>query len=124
MAKTFSPAPGAEQTQGKETLTLPYELMYIVRPTVDEQALAAVNEKIEKFITNGGGQLLKREDWGKRRLAYPIVKFTEGFYSVLQFELPSQAVRELDRSLKLTEEVLRFLITRVEARKEATNGRV
>jgi small subunit ribosomal protein S6 len=115
MAKTFSPAPGAEQTQGKETLTLPYELMYIVRPTVDEQALAAVNEKIEKFITNGGGQLLKREDWGKRRLAYPIAKFTEGFYSVLQLDLPSRAVRDLDRSLKLTEEILRFLITRVES---------
>jgi small subunit ribosomal protein S6 len=89
--------------------------MYVVRPTVDEQALAAVNDKIDKFIASGNGQVIKREDWGKRRLASPIGKVTEGFYSVLQFDLPSQAVRELDRSLKLTEEVLRFLITRTES---------
>ena len=91
-----------------------YELMYVVRPTVDEQSLAAVNEKVDKFITGGGGEILKREDWGKRRLAYPITKFTEGFYSVLQFKLSSQAVHELDRTLKLTEEILRFLVTRVD----------
>jgi small subunit ribosomal protein S6 len=93
---------------------LPYELMYVVRPTVDEQSLAAVNEKVDKFITGGGGEILKREDWGKRRLAYPITKFTEGFYSVLQFKLSSQAVHELDRTLKLTEEILRFLVTRID----------
>jgi len=93
---------------------LPYELMYVVRPTVDEQSLAAVNEKVDKFITGGGGEILKREDWGKRRLAYPITKFTEGLYSVLQFKLSSQAIHELDRTLKLTEQVLRFLITRVD----------
>jgi small subunit ribosomal protein S6 len=89
--------------------------MYVVRPTVDEHTLAAVNEKVDRFITTGGGSILKRDDWGKRRLASPIVKITEGFYSVLQFDLPAPAVRELDRSLKLTEEVLRFLITRVES---------
>lgn len=89
--------------------------MYIVRPTVDEQALAAVHEKIDTLITTGGGSVLKREDWGKRRLASPIVKVTEGFYSVLQFDLPAPAVHELDRSLKLTEPVMRFLITRVES---------
>ncbi len=94
---------------------MPYELMYVVRPTVDEQALTAVNEKIDKLIAHGNGTLVKREDWGKRRLASPIGKTTEGFYSVLQFELPAQGIRELDRALKLTEEVLRFLITRVES---------
>lgn len=93
---------------------MPYELMYVVRPTVDEQSLAAVNEKVDKFITGGGGEILKREDWGKRRLAYPITKFTEGFYSVLQFKLSSQSVHELDRTLKLTEEILRFLVTRID----------
>ncbi len=95
---------------------MPYELMYIVRPNVDEQSLAAVNEKVDKFIAAGGGELIKREDWGKRRLAYPIAKFTEGFYSVLQFNFPSKAVHDLDRSLQLTEEILRFLVTRVETK--------
>lgn len=92
-----------------------YELMYIVRPTLDEQALATVNEKVDRFVTTAGGQVLKREDWGKRRLAYPIAKFTEGFYSVLQLKLAPTMVRDLERNLKLTEEVLRYLVTRVES---------
>ena len=89
--------------------------MYIVRPTLDEQTLATVNEKVGRFITTAGGEILKREDWGKRRLAFPIAKFTEGFYSVLQFKLAPTAVRDLERSLQLTEEVLRYLATRVES---------
>ena len=91
-----------------------YELMYIVRPTADEQTLAAVNEKVEKFVANTKGQMTKRDDWGKRRLAYPIGKFTEGFYAVLQLEMPATAVRDLERNLKLTEEILRFIVVRVE----------
>lgn len=91
-----------------------YELVYIVRPTVEEQTLAAVNEKVERFIKSGGGAITHRDDWGKRRFAYPILKFTEGFYTVLQFNLPPPAVRELDRSLQLTEEILRYLVVRVD----------
>jgi small subunit ribosomal protein S6 len=93
---------------------LPYELVYIVRPTVDEQALAAVNERVDKFIATQGGEITRREDWGKRRLAYPITKFTEGFYSVLQLNLPRTAVHEIERSLKLTEEILRYLVVRLD----------
>jgi len=93
---------------------LSYELMYIVRPTLDEQTLATVNEKVDKFITNAGGEILKREDWGKRRLAFPIAKFTEGFYAILQLKLAPTAVRDLERNLQLTEQVLRYLVTRVE----------
>jgi small subunit ribosomal protein S6 len=89
--------------------------MYVVRPTLDEQTLAAVNEKVDKFIANAGGEILKREDWGKRRLAFPLAKFTEGFYSVLQLKLSPVAVRDLERNLTLTEEVLRHLVTRIES---------
>jgi small subunit ribosomal protein S6 len=93
---------------------LSYELMYVVRPTVDEQSLASVNEKVGKFVSAGGGQITRRDDWGKRRLAYQIAKFSEGFYSVLQLDLPPTAVRDLERSLQLTEEILRYLVVRVE----------
>ena len=89
--------------------------MYVVRPTLDEQTLAAVNEKVDKFIANAGGEILKREDWGKRRLAFPLAKFTEGFYSVLQLKLSPVTVRDLERNLTLTEEVLRHLVTRIES---------
>ncbi|MCX7839043.1 MAG: 30S ribosomal protein S6 [Anaerolineae bacterium] len=92
-----------------------YELMYIARPTLDEQALAALNDKVGKFVLNVNGKVLKREDWGKRRLAYPIAKQTEGFYAVLHIELPPTAVRDLERNLKLAEDVLRHLIVKVDA---------
>lgn len=94
---------------------MPYELVYIVRPTVDEQALAAVNERVERIVAGNGGEITRRDDWGKRRLAYPITKFNEGFYSVLQLNLPPTAVREIERSLKLTEDVLRYIVVRLEA---------
>ncbi len=93
---------------------MPYELVYIVRPTVDEQALAAVNERVEKIVSNNRGEIVRRDDWGKRRLAYPILKFNEGFYTVLQLNLPPTAVRDLERSLTLTEEVMRYLVVRVD----------
>ncbi len=93
---------------------MPYELIYLVRPTADEQTLAAVNDKVAKFIAGNAGEILKRDDWGKRRLAYPLKKFNEGFYQVLQLNLPATGVRELERSLQLTEDVLRYLIVRVD----------
>jgi small subunit ribosomal protein S6 len=92
-----------------------YELVYIVRPTVDEQAMAAVKEKVEKFIANGSGTISQRDDWGKRSLAYPIAKLTEGFYTVLQFDMPSAGIRDLERSLSLTEEILRHMVVRQDA---------
>ncbi len=91
-----------------------YELVYIVRPTADEQSLAAVKERVDRYISTAGGAVVKRDDWGKRALAYPILKFTEGFYSVLQFDMPASGVRELERSLGLTEEVLRHIVVRAE----------
>ncbi len=94
---------------------MPYELVYIVRPTVEEQTLTAVKERVEKFIASGGGEITRRDDWGKRRLAYPILKFNEGFYTVLQMNLPPPAVRELERSLKLTEDILRYLVVRLDS---------
>lgn len=91
-----------------------YELVYIVRPTADEQSLAAVKDRVDRYIATAGGSVVKRDDWGKRALAYPIHKFTEGFYSVLQFDMPAPAVRDLERSLGLTEEVLRHIVVRAE----------
>ena len=91
-----------------------YELIYIIRPTADEQTLAAIHEKVQKIIATHAGEVLKRDDWGKKRLAYPLMKFNEGFYQALQLNLPSPAVREVERSLQLTEDILRYLIVRVD----------
>ena len=91
-----------------------YELVYIVRPTLGEQTLTAVNDKVTKFISGYAGDIIKRDDWGKKRFAYPLQKFTEGFYQVIQLNLPPTAVHELERSLQLTEDILRYLIVRLD----------
>ncbi len=89
-----------------------YELVFIVQPTVEEEALNALVEKVSATIRDLEGQVSQVNPWGKRRLAYPIKKHREGFYFLLDLELPAAAVRSLDRSLKLMEDVIRHLIVR------------
>ncbi len=90
-----------------------YELTYILRP-LDENGLNAVNERINNLIASSGGQIIARNDWGKRRLAYPIKKLNEGYYVALQLNLPQQAVRAIERALQLNDDVLRYLVIRAE----------
>ncbi len=94
-----------------------YELTYILRP-LDEPALTAVNERITNMIATSGGEITARNDWGKRRLAYPIKKLNEGLYVSLQVNLPPQAVRSIERSLQLSDDVLRYLVIRVDEQEQ------
>ncbi len=90
-----------------------YELTYILRP-LDDTALAAINERIANMIGTSGGEIVARNDWGKRHLAFPIRKLNEGFYVSLQLNLPPQAVRPIERALQLNDDVLRYLVVRVD----------
>lgn len=89
-----------------------YELAVIVNPTLDEESLkseyASVQELIEKF----GGTIEKVDDWGKRRLAYEINKVNEGFYSFITFNSPSDTPIELEKRLRIKENIIRYLIIR------------
>lgn len=97
-----------------------YELTYIVRPDVEEEALGAVRARVEQTITNHGGRVIKTETWGKRRLAYPIRHYNEGHYVFLRVELTDKAIQETERQLKLSEDVIRHLLVRVEATQPAS----
>jgi len=88
-----------------------YEVMYIIRPDVEQETLQAVVEKFNAIIANGG-EIIKSEVLGKRRLAYEIKKFRDGIYVVVNFNAPPQVVAELDRVLRITDEVIRHLIVR------------
>lgn len=90
-----------------------YELTYLLRP-LDEAALGAVNERVATLISSSGGEITSRNDWGKRRLAYPIRKINEGIYVSLQLNLPPQAVRTMERALQLNDDVMRYLFIRVD----------
>jgi small subunit ribosomal protein S6 len=91
-----------------------YELMLIVRPDVPDDKSQAVIDRTTRQLVAAGGQIVKVAPWGRRRLAYQIDRFREGSYHIILFEAPSEALRELERSLLITEEVLRHLVTRIE----------
>ena len=91
-----------------------YELTFVVRPDVEDATLTALLDKVKGLITAAGGQGLQLESWGRRTLAFPIKKVTEGQYFFIRVQLSPQAIRELERNLQLTEQILRFLFVRVE----------
>ena len=91
-----------------------YELMLILRPDVADDKAQAVIDRTTRQVSAGGGQIVKVAPWGRRRLAYQIDRYREGSYHIVLFEAPADALAELERSLQITEEVLRHLVTRVE----------
>ena len=88
-----------------------YEVMFIVKPAEEE----ATNAVIEALIARVGGTVEKVDRWGKRRLAYAVKKFTDGFYVLINFEAAPAEIKEIDRVLKINDEVLRHLIVKHEA---------
>jgi len=90
-----------------------YELIYIVRPDVEEEALEGISKRVDQVVASNGGQIREVKRWGKRRLAYPIQKLKEGYYVLNRIELEPQMLKEVERSLTLSEEIIRYLIVRV-----------
>jgi small subunit ribosomal protein S6 len=91
-----------------------YELMLVLRPDLAEDRVQATLDRITRSISTSEGQLVKVSPWGRRRLAYQIGQFREGSYYIVLFDAPSEAVLEIERGLRITEELLRYLVTRVE----------
>ena len=95
-------------------MTHQYELMVILTPEIDERQVAPTLDKFLNVITNDGGSIENVDIWGKRRLAYEIQKKTEGIYAVVNFTATSAATQELDRQLKLNEQIMRTKVLRAE----------
>ena len=89
-----------------------YELVVIYVPQLDEEGLAAQIDRTTTLITNNGGEIEKVDQWGKRRFAYEINDNTEGFYVVIDFKAESGTTSEVERILKITDEVVRYLLVR------------
>ena len=86
-----------------------YEVMYIIKPAEDE-VIDGVVAKFEKLLTNNGAAIEKTDRWGKRKLAYLIDDLAEGYYVLVDFSAEPAAVKELDRVMKITDEVMRHMI--------------
>ena len=91
-----------------------YELMLVLRPDLPDDRSQAILERSTRTISGAGGQIIKVSPWGRRRLAYPVNGQREGSYHILVFEAPADAVAELEGGLRITEDVMRHLVTRVE----------
>jgi len=89
-----------------------YEIGFILNPEVSEEQTRAILERIEQIVARYDGQVLKVNQWGRRKLAYPIEHHRDGFYVFIDTILTPETVAELDRTLKVSEEVLRHLIRR------------
>jgi len=84
-------------------------------PGITDENLPGAIDKVNQFITGKGGAITEVAPWGRRKLAYPIKRFMEGNYVLTRFKSDAKLVKELDTSLRLSEEVLRHLIVRHEA---------
>ncbi|MCS6854229.1 MAG: 30S ribosomal protein S6 [Elioraea sp.] len=101
-----------------------YECVFIARSDVTPQQVEALAEQMAEVIAQGGGRVSKREYWGLRTLAYKIKKNRKGHYMLLNIDAPWPAVAEMERQLRLNEDVLRFLTVRVESLDEGPSAAI
>ena len=93
-----------------------YDLMLLITDTIEEEAAQAVFERAKEILAAQGGQLLDEAWWSRRKLAYEINKRDHGFYGVLDFLAEADSVTELERQLKISDDVVRFKTVRPEIR--------
>lgn len=89
-----------------------YEAMYIVTPEMEDEAIKGVIEKFSGIITANGGEIEKTDEWGRKKLAYPIDYMTEGYYVLVNFAAAPELPRELERNFRNDESILRYMVVR------------
>lgn len=91
-----------------------YELLYIIKPTVEEEARAALIARFADIVKNDNGEVENIDEWGMRKLAYAIDYISEGYYVLMNFKANADLPAELERNLKISEDVMRFMVVRKE----------
>lgn len=91
-----------------------YEMMFIVKTTIDETAISAINESLKTVITSMNGEITDAKDLGQKKLAYPIKKEITGHYFLVNFNGDNELIAELDRKARIDENVLRHMIIRLD----------
>jgi small subunit ribosomal protein S6 len=91
-----------------------YEIMFIVRPDVEEADLDKLIEGFQKNVTDGGGEVKSIEKMGRRRLAYTVRKFNDGFYVLLNVAAAGSLITEIERRLRVSEQVIKFITVRMD----------
>lgn len=90
-----------------------YETLYVIKPEFDEEQTKAVIAKFSDIITANGGTIDQTDEWGKRKLAYPIQDRTEGYYVLTTFQSAPTLPAELERNFKISEDIMRYIVVRL-----------
>lgn len=91
-----------------------YEIMYIIRPDIEEEAMTALVERFNSILTDNGAEIEKVDEKGKKRFAYEIQDYRDGYYVIINFSSDDQAINEFDRLAKYNDDILRHIIIREE----------
>ncbi|QED49933.1 30S ribosomal protein S6 [Cytobacillus dafuensis] len=91
-----------------------YEIMYIIRPNIEDEAKKALIERFNSILTENGAELNEAKDWGKRRLAYEINDFRDGYYQLVNVNAEATAVDEFSRLAKISEDIIRHIVIKDE----------
>ncbi len=91
-----------------------YEVMYIIRPNIDDEAKKALVERFSGILTDNGAEITNVKEWGKRRLAQEINDFRDGYYMILNVMSNPEAVSEFDRLAKISEDIIRHIVVKEE----------
>jgi small subunit ribosomal protein S6 len=100
-----------------------YEELFILRPDAPEEEIDQLIEQLTTMIAGQGGNVDKADKWGVRKLAYRVQKRNEGFYVLLQFTAQPQTVKELERRLRVTDQVMKFITVRVDEKQKKIDKR-
>ncbi|MGG0643760.1 30S ribosomal protein S6 [Sporosarcina gallistercoris] len=92
-----------------------YEIMYIIRPSLDDDAKKALIERFDGVLTSNGAEIIESKEWGKRRLAYEIDDLREGFYQLVTLNADTEAINEFTRLANINEGILRHMAVRLDA---------
>lgn len=91
-----------------------YEIMFIVRPDIEEAEIDKIIETFSGYVTSGGGSIKQTEKMGRRRLAYTVRRFNDGFYILLIVDSPASLIHEIERRLRVSEQVIKFITVRTD----------
>lgn len=92
-----------------------YESAVLINAALDDQQIDSILTRIKDLITNNGGQIRELDNWGRKRLAYPVEKSKIGYYAIYRFDAPSDLIAKLERAYTLDEQILRFVTLKLSA---------
>src|SRR5579883_566458 len=104
-------------------MTRVYEELFIVKPDAPDEEVNAYIEQVKTIITNGKGTVEKVDDWGKRKLAYKVAKYSEGHYVLVVFTSSPDLVHEIERRMRVTDMVIKFITVRIDEKQKKIEKR-